>query len=99
MPLHLEQSDILATFDKLVSAGEILYGPSKITAIIDQNFPVTINILELSSGPKLMSNSSNSFPHQLCPKNLIDLKMRLAQNRKPRINPMTTMLLSGLEAT
>jgi hypothetical protein len=42
MSFHLNQSDILAMFDDLVNKGEILYGPSRITRMVDQGFPVNI---------------------------------------------------------
>ncbi|KAF2435257.1 hypothetical protein EJ08DRAFT_394863 [Tothia fuscella] len=53
MALKLNRVDILATFDKLVEAGEILYGPSNITRLVDEGFP-----FEFRSTPALQAKPS-----------------------------------------
>jgi hypothetical protein len=40
MSLILKQSEVYATFDSMVDKGEILYGPSNVTRIVDHGFPV-----------------------------------------------------------
>lgn len=43
--LQLNEEDVDKRFDELVDQGHLIYGPSTVTSMVDDNIPVALTIL------------------------------------------------------